>query len=304
MTYVVQTIFDAMSLGSLYALVALGIGLIFGVMRLVNFAHGDLITIGGYALIVPSASASATLLVGAWPWPLMVFAVVTIVMLAALLVERVAFRPLRTSDATTMLIASFAVSFFVQNAILFEYGSRPKGLSIGTTLSQTLMVGGVRILLLDLLIVAVTAGLLVAMASFLRWSKYGIWIRAASENFNMTRLLGVRANTVIGIAFAASGVLAAAVSFFVVIKGGLLTYRMGVPLVLMGFVATVIGGMGSLLGAVVGGYLVGAVSVVMQAALPESLRGARDAFVFLVVILILLLRPGGLLQAPALRERV
>jgi len=302
--YIAQTLIDAISLGSLYALVALGIGLIFGIMRLVNFAHGDLITIGAYALIVPSASATTVLFIGGWPWPLVVFAIIAIVMVAALLIERLAFRPLRKADPATMLIASFAVSFFIQNAILFAYGSRPKALNIGASLSQSVTFGGVRVLLLDVLVVAVTAFLLFAIGGFLRWSKYGIWIRAASENFNMTRLLGVRANTVIGIAFAISGVLAATISFLVVIKSGLLSYRMGVPLVLMGFVATVIGGMGSLLGAVIGGYLVGAVSVFMQALLPDSLRGARDAFVFLVVIMILLLRPGGLLQASVLRERV
>jgi branched-chain amino acid transport system permease protein len=284
--------------------VALGIGLIFGVMRLINFAHGDLITLGGYALIVPSASATATLLIGAWPAALMVAAVVLFVVLVALMTERLAFRPLREAPPATLLIGSFAIAFFLQNVILLVHGSRPKALNIGATLAEPLSIGGVRIVKLDLVVIAVTLVLLVVLTLFLKRNRYGIWMRAAAEDFAMARVLGVRANTVIAFAFAISGLLAAVVSLLVVAKSGLLSYRMGVPLVLMGFVATVIGGMGSLLGAVVGGFAVGIVSVAMQAILPAGMRNARDAFVFLAVILILLWRPGGIVQVAALKERV
>lgn len=302
--YVIQSVVDALSLGSLYALVALGIGLIFGIMRLINFAHGDLITLGGYALIVPSASATATLFVGAWPTAIMVAAVILFVMLVALLTERVAFRPLRDAPPATLLIGSFAIAFFLQNVILSIYGSRPKALGIGAELTEPLVIGGIRILKLDLLVISVTLVLMLSLTVFLKRTRYGIWMRAAAEDFAMARVLGVRANTVIAIAFAISGLLAAVVSLLVVVKSGLLSYRMGVPLVLMGFVATVIGGMGSLVGAAVGGFTVGAVSVALQVVLPTGMRNARDAFVFIAVILILLWRPGGLIQVPEVRERV
>jgi len=302
--YAVQIAVDAISLGSLYALVALGIGLIFGIMRLINFAHGDFIALGAYALIVPSASATTTLFVGSWPWPLMVATVILFVMLVALVTERAAFRPMRHARPATLLIGSFAVSFFLQHVVLSVYSSRPKALSIAPGLSEPLIVGGIRILKLDLVVIAVTISLLIVLAVFLKRTRYGIWMRAAAEDFRMARVLGVRANTVIAIAFAISGLLAAIVSIFVVIKGGLLSYRMGVPLVLMGFVATVIGGMGSLVGAVIGGYTVGMVSVALQAVLPTGLRDGRDAFVFIAVILILLWRPGGIVQVAALKERV
>ena len=111
MTGLVQNAIDALALGSLYALTALGIGLIFGVMRLINFAHGDLIMIGGYALIVPSSAAAAVAFIGAWPAPAMVAAIVFIVMLFALACERLAFRPLRRADPSVLLITSFALSF-------------------------------------------------------------------------------------------------------------------------------------------------------------------------------------------------
>jgi branched-chain amino acid transport system permease protein len=302
--YAVQTLVDAVSLGSLYALVALGIGLLFGIMRLINFAHGDLITIGGYLLIVPSGSATATLLIGGWHWALMVTTILGLVMALALLIERLAFRPLRHAPPATLLVSSFAVGFFLQQLLLSIYSSRPKSVGIGAELNTVLQLGGARILLLDVVIIAVTALLLAALAGFLRFTRYGIWMRAAAENFSMARTLGVKANTVIMLAFAISGVLAAVVSFFIVIKGGLLSYRMGVPLVLMGFVATVIGGMGSLSGAVLGGYVVGGISVGLQATLPAWLRDGRDALVFAAVILILLVRPGGIFQTAVLKERV
>jgi branched-chain amino acid transport system permease protein len=302
--YAVQIAVDAVSLGSLYALVALGIGLIFGIMRLINFAQGDFITLGAYALIVPSSSATASLFVGAWPWPLMVAFVITLVMFAALITERVAFRPMRHAQPATLLIGSFAVSFLIQHIILSVYSSRPKALNIGSELNEPLVLGGIRILKLDILVIVVTLFLMTSLALFLKRTRYGIWMRAAAEDFSMARVLAVRANTVIAIAFAISGLLAGVISLLVVIKGGLLSYRMGVPLVLMGFVSTVIGGMGSLVGAALGGFTVGVVSVALQALLPAGLRDARDAFVFLAVVLILLWRPGGIVQVAALRERV
>jgi branched-chain amino acid transport system permease protein len=118
------------------------------------------------------------------------------------------------------------------------------------------------------------------LAAFLKWTSYGVQMRAASENFPMARFLGVRANSVITLAFAISGLLAAVLALLVVVKNGVLDYRMGVPFVLVAFVATVIGGMGSLLGAATGGFLIGFVTVILQAFLPEQLRPARDAFVF------------------------
>ena len=116
---------DALALGSLYALTALGIGLIFGVMRLINFAHGDFIMIGGYALIVPSTAATATLFVGAWPVPFLVATVFIVVILLALACERLAFRPVRSAAPSVLLITSFALSYFLENAVIFSAG-RPR----------------------------------------------------------------------------------------------------------------------------------------------------------------------------------
>jgi branched-chain amino acid transport system permease protein len=304
MTVVLQHVIDAVSLGSLYALAALGVGLIFGVMRLINFAHGDFIMVGAYALIVPSTAIVATPLIGAWPALAMVAAILAIVVLLALATERIVFRPLRNADPATLLIGSFAVSFFLQHMVLIIYGGRPKAIDILSGLNEQVIVLGLRIPKLEIATIGITFVLLSGLALFLKRTMFGLQIRAAAEDFDMARLLGVRANTVIAMAFAASGFLAGVVALLLTTQSGVLYFGMGVQPVLFAFVATVIGGMGSLLGAALGGFLVGTVSVALQVLLPFELRLNRDAFVFLAVILVLLFRPGGLLQSRAAKERV
>src|SRR3984885_4705500 len=141
MEHAVQTLVDAVSVGSLYALTALGIGLIFGVMRLINFAHGELITFAAYTLLA---------LFG-FSVPVMLFGAIATAVVLALLTERVAFRPLRSADPATLLISSFAVSYLLQNLILMGYGGRPQSLDIGGRLTGVLMVGGLRLAILDLI---------------------------------------------------------------------------------------------------------------------------------------------------------
>lgn len=304
MTFALQVVINAVSIGSLYALAALGIGLLFGVMRLINFAHANYITIGAYAIIVPSTAAMATLYIGDWHWALMTAAVCLIVVVLAALTEFVVFRPLRHADPVTMLVGSFALSFSLYYILLLTYGGRPKAVDIGRGLTEQIAFAGLTIPKIDIVTIAVALALLAALGLFLKKSRWGIQMRAASEDFRMARLLGVRANAVISIAFAISGLLAAAVSLLYLSRVGVLFPRMGLPLVIIAFVATVIGGMGSLLGAALGGFLVGAVSVVLQTVLPLEFRAHRDAIVYLLVIAILLWRPGGLIQVKSARERV
>ena len=299
----VQVLIDALALGSLFALTALGIGLIFGVMRLINFAHGDFIMIGGYALIVPSTVATTTMFIGAWPAPLLVGATCLIVILLALASERLAFRPLRNAAPSVLLITSFALSYFLQNAVIMTYGGRPKAVNLWQGLMEPILLVGVRIPKLQIVTIVVTLVLLLLLVLFLKRTPMGIAMRAASEDFRMARLLGVRANRVIAVAFAISGFLASVISFLLVAQTGVLSFHMGVPLVLFGFVATVVGGMGSLVGAVLGGFAVGIVSVLFQVMLPIDWRPNRDVWVYGMILLILLLRPSGLVKVKSIEER-
>jgi branched-chain amino acid transport system permease protein len=289
----IQSIVDAVSLGSLYALFALGVALIFGVMGLINFAHGELVMIGGYVLVLLATSN----------WVVVVAATLAVVVLFALAMDRLAFRPVRGSSPATMLVTSFALSYMLQNLAMLIFGSRPKSASLWPSLSESFDVGFLRIGRLSLITVVVTIVLLVVLWLFLK-TRIGVQMRAAAEDFATARILGVRANVVIATAFAWSGVLAATASVLLVTQTGLASYDLGVNVILVAFVATVLGGMGSLPGAVLGGYLFGITSVLLQTYLPLELRYYRDAFAYALVIAILLVRPQGLIVARTARARV
>jgi branched-chain amino acid transport system permease protein len=294
MAWLAQTFVDALSVGGLYALTALGIGLIFGVMRLINFAHGELIMIAGYTLLA---------LAGAPLWMLIPAALLAAIALG-LATERVAFRPLRGADPATLLISSFAVSFFLQKTLILLVGSRPKGVNFLPALGRQIEFFGVRFQILQLVTILVTAIVLVALTLFLKRTRYGLEMRAAAENFRMAQALGVRANRVIATAFGISAALAGIVACLFVAQTGIVQPRMGLQLVIIAFVGTVIGGLGNLTGAAIGGFLVGAGTILLQAVLPPDLRVFREAFVFVAVTLVLLFRPQGLFPARALRERI
>lgn len=300
----IQNLIDALSLGSIYALTALGIGLLFGILRLINFAHGDMITIAGYALIVPAADVTARMLIGDWNIVAMLPAIALIVILVALLTDAAVFRPLRRASSPTLMIASFAVSYILQNGILMIYGSRPKSVNLFGAANTQMQIGDLRLPVLQVITLGVTLILMVALTLFLKKTRYGVQMRAAAEDFRMAQYLGVRGNFVIGLAFAISGILAAAVGLLYVPQTGSLSHTMGVPLALFAFVAVVVGGMGSLVGAVVGGFAVGFIVTMLQAYLPPELRMFRDAFAFTIVILVLLVRPAGLIPARHTVERV
>lgn len=301
-----QLLVDSLSLGSQYALIALGIGLIFGIMRMINFAHGDLVTFGAYALVVPTATEAAPAFIGTWPSWLMVPTILFIVVLLTLATERFAFRPLRrrNADGTSLLISSFAVSYLVQSSILFIHTGRPKSVNIFSELTSNITLADVRLPLIDLVTIVVTVLMLTTLMLFLTRTGPGRDIRAASEDFVMARMLGVRADRVIAYAFAASGILAGTVSLLYVAKTGVLDYRLGVPLAIAGFVGTVLGGMGSLFAATLGGLTLGIASTLLQALLPPDLRDTRDAFLYAAVIVILLVRPHGLFVSSQRAERV
>ena len=304
MTAIIQIVVDAFSLGSIYALGALGIALIFGVMRLVNFAHGDTIAFCVFALLWPSIDAAAIVFAGNLPTVLLIPLILAIGAGLSVLSEIIVFRRFRNANPATMMIASFALGFVIKYFLLMLYSSRPKSIDLWPSLSEPVMFLGARIPLLQIVTVSITLGILAALTFFLKRSRFGLDMRAAAENFTMARMLGVRANRVIMMAFALSGMLAATTGLILVTQTGTVDIQMGASLMLIAFIATVIGGLGSLIGAVVAGYLLGAASVVMQVVLPLDARPFRDAFVYGAVIVTLIWRPNGLLTAKSARQRV
>jgi branched-chain amino acid transport system permease protein len=291
---VVQTSIDAITLGSLYALYALGIGLIFGIMRLINFAHGELVMAGGYSLVLLSSL-----------WlPVRTVVAVAVAIALALAMERVAFRPVRGANPATLLVTSFAVSIILQSAAEMAFGALPRSTNVSTTLTESFVAGPILIPKLSVLTVAVTIVLLVGLVAFFRRTSLGVQMRAAAEDFSMARLMGVRANRVIAVAFAMSGILAGIAALLVVAQTGSVQTTTGVNVVVIAFVATILGGIGSLVGAVLGGFVLGVLTVALQASLPLELLPFRDAFVFGLVLLMLVVRPRGLIVSRASMGRV
>lgn len=285
--FVVQFLLNALSLGSLYALMALGMAIVFGILRLVNLAYGELIMVAGYTLFVLNDSPL--------PWFILAGTAILAATLASILTERVAFRPVRVNSLNAMLITSFAVSTLLQNAALLLVSPRTRAVDVPSFLSQSVRVGGLNVSTANILTIVVSLALLVGLNLLLRRTTLGIALRAAADDFPMTRMLGVRADRVIATAFAISGVLAGVVGLFWVARIGSVIPTIGAGPLLIALIATVIGGMAGLSGAIVGGYLLGALTVGMQLLLPQGLLDYRDAFTFAIVILVLLVRPQGLI---------
>ncbi len=304
MNAIPQLFFDAMSLGGIYAMAALGIALIFGVMNLVNFAHGEYIAFCVFALIVPSTDAVAVMFLGKAPALFLIPILLAFGAAIAVASEYVVFRHMRKATPVAMMISSFALGFVIQNSLLLVYGSRPKAISLWPDLNKPVSVIGASVPLLQIIVILATLVVVVALALLLKKTKIGLEMRAAAENFTMARLLGVRANVVITGAFALSGALAAAVAMIMVTQTGVADIRMGGQIMLVAFIATVIGGLGSLPGAVAAGFLIGAASVMLQAFLPLEARPFRDAFLYTFVIVVLLVRPQGLFAAHSAKPRV
>lgn len=293
MTAIIQAVVDALYVGSLYALYALGVAMIFGIMRLINFAHASLIAAGAYALAVTTGL----------PLVLRIVIAIAVCVALALLLELVAFRGLRRADPATLLVTSFAV--YVTLTALSEavFGSLPMASPMNDWFQQSWVAGNLYLPTINGLTLIVTAVLLIGLSLFLARTRWGVQMRAAAEDFTTARLLGVRANRVIMLAFALSGVLAAAAAILLVGAVGTVTPTFGIVPVLFGLIAAVVGGLSSLRGAVLGGFVVGITSQLLQYLLPQDLRPFRDAFLFAAIFLLLVFRPQGLIS-PKQGERI
>jgi branched-chain amino acid transport system permease protein len=293
--YLLQQLINAVSIGSLYALMAIGLAMVFGILRLINFAHGDLIMVGSYTALL--------LLVAGLPFGAAALAGIAASTLAGLIMERVAYRPIRGAPDVSMLLTSFAVTIFLENAaiLLFSPSSRP--FPAPPFLTRALEFGVLRIASLDLIAIVVAGILLVLLTLFVTRTMAGIAMRAAAQDLLAARLMGVNVNRVIAYAFAIGSMLAGVVGLLWSARVGKVDPLMGFYPVLKAFVASVIGGLGSLPGAVLGGYVLGTLEILLQGLLPPALTPFRDAFVFVALIILLLFRPNGILGTTE-REKV
>lgn len=295
MQTLLQFAIDVLSLGGAYALMALGLVIVYGILKLVNFAYGELIMVTGYGLFLMNGSGL--------PWIVMAALAVLIAIITGIATDYIAFRPVRAKSVTAVLITSFAFSTILQNAALLFISPRPRNVPLPDLFSQTVEFAGILIPLRNLITIVASILLLVLFAWAMKRTVLGIAMRAAATQFRMARMLGVPANLIISSAFAISGFFAGVVSLLWIGRIGSVTPGIGMEPLLVAFIATVIGGMRSLQGAVLGGFLLAFVNTGLNYTLPQQLLEFRDAFTFTLVILILLWRPEGLIRGPATGQR-
>jgi branched-chain amino acid transport system permease protein len=277
---------DSVAYGSLFALMALSLSLLFGVMGLMNFAYGELIAVGAYTMFYTER----------YGWLAMILATFATVIVFALLMELVAFRPVRRASPSTLLITSFALSIGLQKLayMIFPPGT-PRTVKPYPWLTNQFEVSGVLFSRLEIATWIVTILLLVGMLLLLKRTALGMQLRASTEDFGMAQLVGVKANWVISSAFAITGFLAAAVTILYMLNHGDVRPNVGQGPLLVAFVGVVIGGLGSLGGAALGGFTLGLMINIFSATLPRSIQGHTLMFAFLLVIAILVFQPNGLM---------
>lgn len=295
MTFALQFAIDVLSLGGAYALMALGLVIVYGILKLVNFAYGELIMVAGYTMFLLNGSPL--------PWLVMAAIAVVMAMAAGVLTDYVAFRPVRAKSVTAVLITSFAFSTLLQNLALLFISPRPRPVAMPAIFSQTVVIAGVVTPVRNLITLVASVALLGLFALLMRRTVLGIAMRAAATHFTMARMLGVPANLIITSAFAISGFLAGVVGLLWIGRIGTVTPGIGLEPLLVAFIATVIGGMRSMTGAVLGGFLFALIDTTLNYTLSQELLKFRDAFTFTLVILILLWRPQGLIAGPATGAR-
>ncbi len=283
--FIQQTI-NGVSLGGTYALLALGLAVVFSILKMINFAHGELMTVAGYALFCMLA-LGMPLVVG------IIAALLCSVMLAVLM-ERIAFRPFRNYGGATLLVTSFAISTIIQ--VVFEniFSPRPRAIPLPAFLSQAATIGSLSIGFIQIISIVVTLVVLAGLVIFLRTTVIGIAMRAAAEDFNVTNLMGIRANTVISVTFGISGFLAGIAGLLWIAQRSSVDPTMGSFPVLQSFIAIILGGLRTPVGAVIGGFVLGIVEVYLEAYLPGSIEQYREAFALLLVVVVLLRWPDGL----------
>jgi branched-chain amino acid transport system permease protein len=280
-----QNLVDGLGQGGIYALLALGLALIFGVMHLVNFAHGELITVSSYVAYALAAQG--------FGWETLAPAIVVASILTAVAIEFLAFRRVRGASEFTMLLTSFGVHFVVAALLVMYVSPRPLSIPKPGWIFQTVRLGGVVLETVDLATIGATAVTLVATWWILRRTLFGITLRAAAEDFDAARILGVRSDRVISGAFALSGVLAGVAGVFWLMRTGTASPTAGLTPLLFGVIAAIVGGLGSLGGAVLGGMVLGLTQVFLRAWLPGDLSGLTEGLIFVLIAALFILRPQG-----------
>jgi branched-chain amino acid transport system permease protein len=286
-----QHLANALALGSLYALIAIGYTMVYGILRLINFAHGDVFMLGAYV-----AFYGAAMFFLPW-WGTFLIAILVTAALGVGL-ERVAYRPLRDSPRISVMISAIGASFLIENVAIVLFGGRPKGVSVPDVLDVRMSLGQVSLQSVSVVIPIFTFAILGVLLWIVHRTKTGMAMRAVATDLDAARLQAIDVNRIISFTFGSGSLLAAFGGILWSYKYPQLNPLMGVMPGLKCFIAAVVGGIGNIQGAVLGGFLLGGIELLAIAFLP-TLTGYRDAFAFVLLIVVLLVKPAGLLGSRA-----
>jgi branched-chain amino acid transport system permease protein len=288
--YIDQQIINAVALGSLYALVAIGLSMVFGILRMTNFAHGDMMMVGAFAALGIGA-------VGA-PFWIAALAGVAVGALAGVIVERTAYRPVRGAPDVTLLLTSLAVTYILENLGILLFTSSPRNFPLPDWMNSAIQYydGQITFTEINVVTVVLTGVALAFLGWFVTRTNAGLGMRAAAEDLGAAQLVGLDVNRLIVVAFAIASGFAGLAGVLWAAQAGIVEPHMGFAPLLKAFVAAIIGGFGSIAGAVLGGFVLGGLEIFIVAFLPSFVSPYRDAIVFALLIAFLLFRPNGLLN--------
>lgn len=285
--YIFQQIFNGIVLGSIYALLALGMAIVYGILGLINFAHGALITVGAFCFYFLFS-------VFHLPFILVIFLAIALGGLMGFVLEAIGYRKLRGAPGLSLLITSLGIYIFIENAVKLLVSPQPYAFSIPPFLDKIIS-NFITFRLIDLFIIATTITIMICFAIFVKRNKVGIAMRGISESVEKARLVGINVNQVIIWSFIVASAIAALTGFMWGSKYGQISYNMGFMPGIIAFVSIVIGGIGSIPGAVLGGFLIGLVQTFSIGFLPPGWTMYRDAIVFALLIVVLLIKPTGIM---------
>lgn len=277
---------NGISLGSVYAIIALGYTMVYGIAKMLNFAHGDVIMIGGFVVFTTVSGMGLPPVIGI----LISVAACTVL---GVVIERIAYKPLRGASKLAVLITAIGVSYFLQNVALLIYGANTKSFTSVVTIPPLSLAGGALVISGETMVtIAACIVIMVVLSAFIKYSKSGRAMLAVSEDSGAAQLMGVNVNATIALTFAIGSALAAIAGVLLCSAYPSLTPYTGAMPGIKAFVAAVFGGIGSIPGAFIGGILLGVIEILGKAYISSQLA---DAIVFAVLIVVLLVKPTGLL---------
>jgi branched-chain amino acid transport system permease protein len=290
-----EQIVNGLTIGSFYALVALGYSMVYGVMKLINFAHGDLFALGAYLgyTILTAFSGWLTQAFGLWGGIAFTACVVALgVGAAGVLVERIAYRPVYPSGRLSLVVSALGMAIFIENAIMALWGARPQAFPAKAVPSGRFLLAGIPVTVLQLTILGISFFLMVAIWFIVEKTRFGAAVRAAAQDRETAALVGIDVRVVIFFVFALGPGLGGLAGLMNGLYYRAISFNMGWNYGLKAFTATILGGIGNIPGAMLGGLLLG----IVESLLAGYVSGAwKDVFVFLILILVLIFRPRGLL---------